>query len=60
MLHTPQDIIGSIRRFGVMGVPYQVLSLLDDDPQSVLIRVLETEEETAYPLALVMDDPRED
>jgi len=49
------EIIGSYRRFGDMGVVYQVIELLDD--ANVKIHVLETEEETAYPLACVLADP---
>jgi hypothetical protein len=49
--------IGSYRRFGNVGVVYQVLDRLDD--HTVKIRVLETEEETSYPLEDMLADPKE-
>lgn len=49
--------IGSIRRFGKNGILYEVLRQIDD--ASVLIRVLDTDEETTYPIAEVLQDPAE-
>jgi len=49
--------IGSYRRFGSAGVVYQVLDRLDE--RTVKIRVLETEEETSYPLKDMLLDPKE-
>lgn len=50
-------MIGGFRRFGDAGVVYQVLDMLDKD--TARIRVLETEEETAYPIAKIQQDPKE-
>ena len=57
--HTQElpPIIGSYRRFGKHGVVYQVLS--DLGAAQVKIRVLETDEETAYPLEDAQQDPAE-
>lgn len=57
--HTQEipPIIGSYRRFGEYGVVYKVLSELGAD--QVKIRVLETDEETAYPLEDAYQDPAE-
>ena len=46
---------GAVHRFGKNGVLYQVLREVDD--RSVMIRVLDTNEETLYPIADVRKDP---
>jgi hypothetical protein len=48
-------IEGSIRRFGAAGVAYEVVRKLS--PTSALIHVLETGEETPYPIADILKDP---
>lgn len=54
----PQEsVIGSYRRFGEAGPVYQVTGTLDES--LVTIHVLETEEETPYPLAQALADPKE-
>jgi hypothetical protein len=53
----PESVIGSYRRFGQAGIVYQVLDMLDSS--SAKIRVLETDEETSYPLAQILADPEE-
>lgn len=50
-----QNIIGTLRRFGEMGIVYQVLAIIDDS--FVKIRVLDTNEETSYPLEEAFLDP---
>lgn len=50
-------IAGSVHRFGKSGVLYAVLQKLDET--SALIRVIETGEETAYPIADILRDPTE-
>ena len=50
-------LTGSIHRFGKSGVLYEVLKKLDDT--SALIRVIETGEETTYPIADIVRDPTE-
>lgn len=48
---------GSVHRFGPDGVLYEVLREVDD--RSALIRVIETGEETKYPIADIAADPTE-
>lgn len=52
-----QSLVGTLHRFGKNGVLYQVLREVDGT--SALIRVLETGEETTYPIADIKDDPNE-
>ena len=49
--------VGSIRRFGKFGVLYEVLRIIN--ATTALIRVIETGEETTYPLADLLLDPVE-
>ncbi len=51
------SLVGTIRRFGKNGVLYEVLRQVDDT--SVIIHVLDTNEETLYPLADALQDPNE-
>jgi Family of unknown function (DUF5397) len=48
---------GSVHRFGKNGVLYEVLKKVD--ATSALIRVIETGEETTYPIADILKDPTE-
>jgi Family of unknown function (DUF5397) len=48
-------LVGKVRRFGPDGVLYEIVRILDD--QKALIRVIETGEETPYPLAKLIADP---
>jgi hypothetical protein len=50
-------ITGSVHRFGTSGVLYEVLKKVDET--SALIRVIETGEETAYPIADILRDSTE-
>jgi hypothetical protein len=52
-----ESLVGTIRRFGKDGTLYEVLRQVDD--VSVMIHVLDTEEETTYPLADALTDPNE-
>jgi Family of unknown function (DUF5397) len=52
----PQVNLGDIRRFGPDGVLYEVIGEAKDN--RVRIRVLDTGEETFYPLAKALADPR--
>ncbi len=54
---TSDRLVGSIRRFGSYGVLYEVLKEIDE--KSARIRVLETGEETAYPIKDIATDPVE-
>ena len=49
--------IGTYRRFGDAGIVYQVLCKIDD--HTVKIHVLETQEETGYPISDMLTDPKE-
>jgi hypothetical protein len=50
-------LVGSVHRFGAHGVIYEVKSAIDEN--NVLIRVIETGEETTYPADAVRKDPIE-
>lgn len=52
---TPSSLVGHVRRFGPHGVLYEVVRILDD--KRVLIRVIDTGEETPYSLDKVLADP---
>ena len=57
-----EDVVGSWRRFGVVGPVYQVIgegSGLPNGDRLMRIRVVETGEELDYQLTKVLDDPRE-
>ncbi|WP_455964165.1 hypothetical protein [Methylorubrum aminovorans] len=61
-LPEPRSLIGSWRRFGAVGPVYEIVGLGTPRPQEALrmwVRVLETGEEFDYPLADILDDPRE-
>ena len=59
MMHGMEQQVhrGDFRRFGDAGVVYQVLDMLDND--MARIRVLETSEETVYPVSKIETDPKE-
>jgi hypothetical protein len=49
------ELVGTIRRFGPHGVLYEIVRILDD--KRAFIRVLDTGEETSYPLGKLLSDP---
>ena len=51
------SIIGSYKRFGDDGIVYEVLDFIDD--KTIKILVLDTGEETPYPLKDAENDPTE-
>lgn len=51
------SLMGSVHRFGPDGILYEVLREVDDC--SALIRVIETGEETTYPITDIRSDPTE-
>ena len=60
--HSPADVMGTWRRFGLVGPVYQVIGEGDSLPNGdrlMRIRVVETGEEVDYSLTKVLDDPRE-
>ena len=57
-----QDVIGTWRRFGVVGPVYEILAKeanLPDGDSLMRVRVVETGEEIAYKLTAILDDPTE-
>jgi hypothetical protein len=62
MLIEPQSLIGTWRRFGLVGPVYEIIGLgkdLPDHERRMRVRVVETGEELDYRLADILDDPRE-
>ena len=57
MTSTILTLSGSVHRFGKNGVLYEVLRQLNDT--SAHIRVIDTGEETTYPIADILRDPTE-
>lgn len=56
-------LIGSIRRFGLEGPPYEVLGPAapsDNGQARMMIRLLESGEEVDYTLDAILSDPSED
>ncbi len=56
-------LIGSFRRFGLAGPPYEVLGpapLRDDGRARMRVRLLESGEELDYPVEDLVADPCED
>jgi hypothetical protein len=51
----PPALVGTVRRFGPHGVLYEVLRFVDD--KHALIRVIDTGEETSYPVDMIIADP---
>jgi Family of unknown function (DUF5397) len=54
---SPQSLVGTVHRFGANGVLYEVVHPVNDS--SVMIRVIETGEQTPYPIADILQDPTE-
>lgn len=56
-------LIGSIRRFGLAGPPYEIIGLAElssqGEPQ-MRIRLLESDEDADYPAADILNDPTDD
>ena len=52
-----ESFVGTVHRFGKYGVLYEVLNQANDT--LVMIRILDTGEETLYPIADVLNDPTE-
>lgn len=55
----PAPIVGTWRRFGEIGPVYQVTGASAGGDWLMRIRVLESGEELDYPLAKILEDPRE-
>jgi len=57
-----QNLVGTWRRFGLVGPVYEVIGegpVSADGDRFMRIRVLESGEETDYRLAELLDDPKE-
>ena len=56
-------LVGSIRRFGLVGPPYEVLgpaSSSDSGEALMRIHLLESNEDVDYPVADILNDPEQD
>ena len=59
---TPDSLVGTYRRFGIVGPVYEIIEVLnelDDGDVLMKIRVLESGEETEYRYSKILDDPKE-
>ncbi|CAO3411660.1 DUF5397 family protein [Azospirillum largimobile] len=62
MIVQPQQLVGTWRRFGLVGPVYEILGAgreLPDGDVMMKIRVLESGEEADYRLTDILDDPKE-
>ena len=62
MLPEPQNLIGTWRRFGLVGPVYEIIALgkaLPEHDRWMRVRVVETGEEVDYRFTDILDDPRE-
>jgi hypothetical protein len=58
----PAALVGTWRRFGVVGPVYEIVEAgkeLDDGDRLMRVRVVETGEELDYRFTDILDDPRE-
>ena len=56
-------LVGSVRRFGLVGPPYEVLgpaSSSESGEALMRIHLLESNEDVDYPLSDILADPEED
>jgi hypothetical protein len=61
-LPQPGNLVGTWRRFGTVGPVYEIIGSGDNlasGDRLMRVRVVETGEELDYPLAEILDDPRE-
>lgn len=61
-LAQPQSLIGTWRRFGLVGPVYEIIAQAGTAPDGDLlmrVRVVESGEEIDCPLAQILEDPRE-
>jgi len=61
MIIEPQTLVGTWRRFGPIGPVYEIIGAgrETNNDQIMRVRIVETGEEADYPLASIIDDPRE-
>ena len=53
-------LVGSFRRFGLFGPPYEVLGPGASGEQRMRVRLIESGEETEYGIEHILADPIED
>lgn len=53
-------LVGSFRRFGLFGPPYEVLGPGTSGDEKMRVRLLESGEETEYAVEHILADPIED
>ena len=55
----PTELIGHFKTFGYLGPAYEVLGLLDNKTTEPMlhIKIVETGEETDYPVRQAIEDP---
>lgn len=53
--NSAQALVGAWRRFGEVGIIYEIIAIEDD--KNLKIKVLDTGEELSYPLSQALDDP---
>ena len=56
-------LIGSIRRFGLAGPPYEIVAMAQPTPSGepqMRIHLLESNEDADYPVADILNDPADD
>ena len=56
-------LIGSVRRFGLAGPPYEIVGMASPSPTGepqMRIHVLESDEEADYPVGDILNDPVDD
>ncbi|MEJ0018723.1 MAG: DUF5397 family protein [Acetobacteraceae bacterium] len=62
MLPEPNNLVGTWRRFGLVGPVYEIVGVgkeLPDQDRLMRVRFVETGEEVDYRFSDILDDPRE-
>lgn len=62
MLPEPHSLVGTWRRFGLLGPVYEIVGLGKELPEydrMMRVRVVETGEELDYRFTDILDDPKE-
>jgi hypothetical protein len=62
LLPDPRALVGTFRRFGPFGPPYEIIGIGAEEPRGdrwMRIRVLESGELIDYKFSDILDDPKE-
>jgi hypothetical protein len=62
LLPDPRTLVGTFRRFGPFGPPYEIIGIGAEEPRGdrwMRIRVLESGELIDYKFSDILDDPKE-